>query len=194
MIKNENNAVIINIYLYVMEIDRHDYVKKLNIYNNNYTKYIIDVIYNLFAQYLKYIMCIFEKYYIYTYMEIKNSKYITVYNSIWRKNNIILTDSCIILSNNKNPINIPYENITRFEYITECILVIHVLGNYDNITNNIYLDDNICHITIHCTSAMQCFNKMRNYMYYHLQFNKFNLDVIDIYNNKRKNMNSSIVF
>jgi hypothetical protein len=52
MIKNENNAVIINIYLYVMEIDRHDYVKKLNIYKSNYTKYIIDVIYNLFSQYL----------------------------------------------------------------------------------------------------------------------------------------------
>ena len=175
-----------------MGIDRHDYVKKLNIYDNNYTRYIIDAIYNLFAQYFKYIIGLFEHCYEYYHMEIINSQKNSVYNTLYCKYNILLTDTCIILSNGKNPIRIPYENISRFEMKAGYIIILHVLGKYNFNTNNIYLDEDICHIILHCKQAVQLFNKMKHYMYYHIQFNKFNLDIIDIYNNK--NSITNIVF
>ena len=101
-----------------------------------------------------------------------NKKVLTIYNPCFFK---------IIKVKRKIPTKlIKVLNISRFEMKAGYIIILHVLGKYNFNTNNIYLDEDICHIILHCKQAVQLFNKMKHYMYYHIQFNKFTLSIFKI--------------
>ena len=197
MLERKNSFVVIDIYSQ-MELDNIKYIKNLKL-NKSIYQTVIDVCYFYITCYFTAVKFYSNKLYEYKYLEIIDSTNNKLLISRNYTNEFIINDTCIIIYIGINKLEIPYENIVQFKISVEYnILELFILGtiiiddtNYTLDTNSsitkIYLYVNNNSI-FHNSNVQNCFNNLKNYLYYHLKFNDYNYNIIDYYKLRKNNV------
>jgi len=177
--QRKTSFTIINIEEEMMsqEICKYDYIKNLYLQKTLFD-IIINFNYYLFTYYLSFIKKIFTiKYMIKSVFIINYNKRI-VSKNINEKNYIKVKDNSIYLKIDENEINIPYEYIVEYSY-KKNLLVLNIFAKYEN--DKIILNDSFLKIIL--VIKNDYFNninvKIKKNMYYHLQYNKVNINVLN---------------
>ena len=190
MLESCESFVVINIYSDTI-MDKYSYVKNLK-YHKSVYQLIIDNIYYLITYYFNYIKLYCYTTYKYSNLQINTREYTHKFTNSY--NNLIITDSNIIIYIDSTKLCIPYENIAQFA-VDSGTLVLLIVGTIKNTEKNMYQLDTVCNYSIVrlniqnnlfswlYSTSMDCFNKIKNNLYYHLKYNNFNIEIIDIYNN-----------
>lgn len=172
-----------------MEIDRRDFVKKLNVYKNtswyNY-RYLACVFYFILVKYIAYAQVLFACSYTYQKLTIKNPKREVI--TTVECGAFALLDTCMTISldNKKTSLRIPYENIARFQILPGYILEAIIIGTYDSDSNAIATKLDFFRISMKSVDVIQCYVKLKQFIDYHIHFNMFDLKIVEIYDVLKK--------
>jgi hypothetical protein len=90
------------------------------------------------------------------------------------KNNIYLTDSGICIREN----TIPYESVLFFNRVKN-IVFLDLYSKLDE--KKIVLSEDIIHVAIKFDKPADFTKKLKNYMYYHIKYNKLNSQILSYY-------------
>jgi len=198
MLERKNSFVVIDIYSQ-MELDNIKYVRNLKIYNSIYRS-IIDICYFYITYYFTIFKIYSKKFYEYKYIEIRDIHHDLILKRLYT-NEFIINDTCIVIYIGTIVLEIPYENIAQFRMNVEYnMLELIILGKINIDTNSCTLDTNTdisrVYLFVNNNSIFynsnihNCFNNIKNHLYYHLRFNNFNYNIIDYYNKLREKNNS----
>ena len=200
MLERKNSFVVIDIYSQ-MELDNIKYVKNLKIYKSLYQS-IIDILYFYITFYFKTFRIYSNKFYEYKYLEIRNINNDLIIKRFYT-NEFIINETSIIIYIGVDKLEIPYENIAQFRMNVEYnMLELIILGKIAIDTNSCTLHTNTDFSKIYLfvnnnsifynSNVQNCFNNIKNYLYYHLKFNDFNYNIVDYYNKLRGNNGTKV--
>lgn len=198
MLTRKNSFVVIDIYK-EMELENIKFVKTLKLHKSIYQT-VVDILYFYLTCYFTTVKTSFHKFYEYKYLEIRN--YTNDINPLIFKrkyiNEFVINDTgiCIYIGNEK--LNIPYENIMKFNIDTKKdLLGLIVLGKISINENSViletnsdisevylFINNNVFNI-FNISNVQNCFNNIKKNLYYHLKYNEFNYNIMNYYNNMR---------
>jgi len=186
MHNRKNSFVVIDIYK-EMDPNNIKFVKALKL-NKSLYQTLVDIIYFYLTCYFTTVKTSFQKFYEYTYLEIRSINNYDNTLIFTRKyiNELIIYDTgiCIYIGNEK--LNIPYENIMQFNIdIKINLLVLTILGKIIINENSCTLETNSeihqIYLLINNSNVQNCFNNIKNYLYYHLKYNEFDYNILEYY-------------
>jgi hypothetical protein len=190
MHNHKNSFVVIDIYK-EMDPNNIKFVKALKLNKSLYQTFV-DIIYFYLTCYFTTVKTSFQKFYEYTYLEIRSFHHNQLIFKRKYINELIIYDTgiCIYIGNEK--LNIPYENIMQFYIdVKKDLLGLLVLGKIIINENSVILETNteISEIYLfmnnNISNVQNCFNNIKKYLYYHLKYNEFNYNIVDYYNKMR---------
>ena len=188
---DKTSETMIDIHNVSLKNDLKNFLKNIKLQRSLFEIYIHYCYYNLiyFFNFIKNMLCesyIYQDVYILNY---KNEILLQYnYNSVDKKYNVVLCDNGILIYvENNNNIFIKYENIVEYTYYKKNCILFNVLGKIDNEAYNYNYNDtnDILHIKVFLfcndTIGSTIFNRLRNYINYHIKYNTININTLIYY-------------